>query len=85
MGFTEYLLYVVVYKIDSFWNLSAHASNHGNRFKTSGQVSFNTMFSLLSNKPQHFPSIFWINRCMRNKLCHQMVTFVMFNWYKLLH
>ena len=43
MGFTEYLLYVVVYKIDSFWNLSAHASNHGNHFKTSGQVSFNTM------------------------------------------
>ena len=58
MGFTEKLLYVVVYKIDSFWNSSAHASNHGNRFKTYGQVSFNTMFSLLSNKPQHFPSIF---------------------------
>ena len=57
----------------------------GNHHKKSGQVSFYTMFSLLSNKRHHFPSNFWIYRCMHNKLCHLLVIFVMFKWYKLLH
>ena len=41
MSFTEELLYVVVYKIEYFWNWSAHASNHGSHSKASSQVSFN--------------------------------------------
>ena len=43
------------------------------------------MFSLLSNKRHRFPSNFWKNRCMLNKLSHLKVTFMMFKWYKLLH
>ena len=64
--------------IDYFWNWSAHASNHGNHFKASGQVSFKYLFTLLSNKGHHIPSNFWICCCRRNKLRHIMVIFVMF-------
>ena len=64
--------------IDYFWNWSAHASNHGNHFKASGQVSFKYLYTLLSNKGHHIPSNFWICCCRRNKLCHIMVIFVMF-------
>ena len=84
-NFTDLLLHIVVYRIDSFWNWSAHASSHGNQFKASGQVSFKYLFALLDNKRHHIPSNFWICCYMRNKLCHLMVIFVMFKWYKLLH
>ena len=50
-------------------------------FRTSGQVSFNNNFSLLSNKWPQFPSHFWICCCMLNKVCHPMVTFVVLRWY----
>ena len=40
-------------------------------------VSFNNMFLL--------PSTSWLCCCMRNKLCHLMVTFVMLKWYELLY
>ena len=65
--------------------LSIYASDHGNHFKASGQVSFKHLFTLLSNKGHHILSNFWICCCMRNKLFHTMVIFVMFKWYKLLH
>ena len=55
MSVPEYILHVVFSKIGSFWNLSFHASNHGNHFKTSGQLSFKNMFSLLGNKCYYFP------------------------------
>ena len=77
--------YVVIYRTDSFMNWSARISNHGNHFKASGQVNFKYLFTLLSNKLHHNPSNFWICCCMRNKLCHRMVIFVMFKWYKRLH
>ena len=79
MNFTEQLSYVVVYRKDSFWNWSAHASNHGNHFKASGQASFKYLFTLLSNKRHHIPSSFWICWCSRNKLCHLMVILIL--WY----